>query len=261
MATRPEKDEFVNINEAKTLLLVYRPGTADTEDPQIAEALALRKREPELARWLEEHCARQEVLFAKFRQIEAPAGLKEQIISEQAARERMRHRRQRMAVAAVIAVASLVFMALFWVQRSPTDDTLAVYQNQMTGMALRGYTMDLTTTDPAQIRDFLVRNQAPSDYVLPAALQKAAVIGCAIEGWQNVRVSMICFRTGRPLPPNQASDLWLFVVEGASLKDAPRPDQPRLATINRLTTAVWARGRSVYLLGTEGDEPAIRKFL
>jgi hypothetical protein len=258
LAVRPEEDEFVNINEAKTVLLLYRPGTADAEDPQIAAALELAKREPELARWLEEHCERQEVLRAKFRQIEAPAGLKEQIISEQAARERSRYRRP---LAAVAALALLVFLTLFWVQRPPADNTLAVYQNQMAGTALRGYAMDLTTNDPAQIRAYLARNRAPSDYVLPAALQKAAVIGCAIEGWQNVKVSMICFRTGRPLTPNQASDLWLFVVEDAALKDAPQSDQPRLATVNRLRTAVWARGGTVYLLGTDGDEATIRKFL
>ena len=40
---RPEPTRFVNPNEAKTILLLYRPGTADAEDPQIAAALALAK--------------------------------------------------------------------------------------------------------------------------------------------------------------------------------------------------------------------------
>ena len=40
----------MNHDEARQILLLYRPGTADAEDPQIAEALALAKREPELAR-------------------------------------------------------------------------------------------------------------------------------------------------------------------------------------------------------------------
>ena len=83
----------MNRDEAKTILLLYRPGTADADDPQIAEALALAKQDPELARWLEEHCARQEALRAKFRQITVPAGLKEQIISEQAARSKPAFRR------------------------------------------------------------------------------------------------------------------------------------------------------------------------
>jgi hypothetical protein len=77
----------VNHDEAKNILLLYRHGTADADDPQIAGALALAQRDPELARWLEEHCARQFVLREKFRQIAAPAGLREQIISEHAAQK------------------------------------------------------------------------------------------------------------------------------------------------------------------------------
>jgi hypothetical protein len=97
----------VNVNEAKNILLLYRPGTADAEDPQIAAALALAKRDPELARWLEEHCARQEALRAKFRQITVPAGLKEQIISEQAAQEGNNPPRK---IVAVALAATAVFV-------------------------------------------------------------------------------------------------------------------------------------------------------
>jgi hypothetical protein len=35
--------------------------------------------------------------------------------------------------------------------------------------------------DPAQIRAYLAQNQAPADYVLPAALAKTAVTGCALK--------------------------------------------------------------------------------
>jgi len=131
----------------------------------------------------------------------------------------------------------------------------------MVGIALRGYGMDLSTNDPAQIRNYLAQNQAPADYVLPAALQNAVATGCAIEGWQKVKVSMICFRTGRTLPPNQSSDLWLFVVDRASLKNAPADGPARFAAVNRLITAVWSLNGKVYLLGTEGDESTIRKYL
>jgi len=257
----------VNINEAKTILLLYRPGTADAEDPQIAGALALAKREPELARWLEEHSARQEALRAKFRQITVPVGLKEQIISESAARAMTVSRQRRntifaaMAAMAAVVVLLIVLSSSWFPHRRNDDNTLAIYRNQMVGVALRGYGMDFTTNDPEQIRAYLAQNKSPSDYVLPAALQKAAVIGCAVEGWQDVKVSMICFRTGRTLPPNQSSDLWLFVVDRASLKDAPAIGQTRFIAVNQLITAVWAQGDKVYLLGTEGDESTIRKFL
>ncbi len=254
----------MNRDEAKSILLLYRPGTADAGDPQIAEALALAGREPGLARWLEEHCARQDALRAKFRQIAVPAGLKEQIISEQVVFARQKARREKIVgVAAVAAIAlSLIFLASFWLpQRMAAENSLANYENHMVRVALSGYAMDLATNDPAQIQNYLAQRQAPADYALPAGLQKAAITGCAIEGWQDTRAAMICFRTGKPLPPGQQSDLWLFVVDRASLKNAPPPGPPRIAAVNRLITAVWTRGDKVYLLGTEGDAQAIRQYL
>ncbi len=255
----------MNRDEARQILVLYRPGTADEEDPQIAEALALARQDAELARWLAEHCVRQEALRAQFRHITVPAGLKEQIISEQAARERMSYWRPRVALTVAVAAVMvlLVSLAAFWPwpPHRPNDDTLTVYQDEMVGIELRGYGMDLTTNDPAQIRTYFAQNQAPADYVLPAAVQKAVVTGCAVEGWQNVKVSMICFRTGRTLPSTQSSDLWLFVVDCAALKDAPTAGPPRFTAVNRLFTAVWSQNGKVYLLGTEGDESTIRKFL
>jgi hypothetical protein len=254
----------VNHDEAKSILRLYRPGTADADDPQIAGALALAKRDPELARWLEEHCARQAALSAKFRQITPPAGLKEQIISEQAVFARRHSRREKMAALAAVAaiIVSLAMLASFWLpRRQAADDTLADYENQMVGVALRGYAMDLLTNAAAPIQAYFARRQAPADYVLPAGLHKAALAGCAVEGWQTTKVSMICFRTGKPLPPGQQSDLWLFVVDRATVKNAPPPGPPQIKPINQVITAVWTQGDKVYLLGTEGDAQTIQQFL
>ena len=244
--------------------MLYRPGTADAEDPQIAGALTLAKREPELARWLEEHSARQEALRSKFRQINVPAGLKEQIISEQVvfAERNVRRRTIIAAVAVTAIIMSLIALAPFWQpHRTVADNTLANFENQMVRMALSGYDMDFQTNAPALIQRFLAQKQAPADYVLSASLQKVAVAGCAIEGWQDKKVSMICFRTGKPLPPDQQGDLWLFVVDRASLKNAPPPGPPRISAVNRLITAVWTQGDKVYLLGTEGDAQTIQQYL
>jgi len=254
----------MNRDEAKIILQLYRPGTADGQDPQIAAALAQAKQDSELARWLDGHCARQNALRGKFRQITAPAGLKEQIISEQAAFSRRNSRREKIVLVAAVAVifVSLAFLAQSWPpHRSGDDGTFSIYQNRMAGVALRGYSMDLATNDPAQIRAWLAQQRAPSDYILPAGLEKTAVAGCAVESWQGKKVSMICFRTGRPLPPGQQGDLWLFVVDRGSVKDAPASYAPQFAKINQLATAAWAQGGKLYLLGTEGDEPAVRRFL
>jgi uncharacterized membrane protein YbaN (DUF454 family) len=251
----------VNHDEAKNILLLYRHGMANTDDPQIAEALALAKRDPELARWLEKHCARQFVLREKFRQITAPAGLKEQIISEQAAQAKIIFWRKNAMRAAAAAVVALVVLAPFWFRLYPGDDTVAIYQNRMAGVALRGYAMDLETNGVVPIRAYLAQHGAPADFVLPAPLEKIALAGCAIKNWQNTKVSMICFRTGKPLPAGEPGDLWLFVVDRASVKNVPVAGPPQFAKVNQLITALWIRGDKLYLLGTEGDEELLRKFL
>jgi len=184
----------VNLNEAKSILLLYRPGTADADDPSVAEALALAKQTPELARWLAEHTARQTQLRGQFRHIPVPAGLKEQILAEVVAPDRIIPWSPRRWLAAAAAIVLLGGLAAFWWPRHSSDDTLGIFQNRMAAIALRGYGMDLTTNQPNPIRAYLAQNQAPADYALPAGLQKANVIGCAIEGWQNTKVSMICFR-------------------------------------------------------------------
>lgn len=254
----------MNRDEAKQILLLYRPETADAGDPQIAEALALAKSDAELSQWLAEHCARQNNLRNKFRQVAAPAGLMEQIVSEQAASQRMILNPWRFAQIAVATAAGvmLFLLGLFWLnQASPADDTLAIFKQQMAGHALRGYAMDLQTNDAGQIQAFLKQQHAPADYTLPGPLQQAAQTGCAVESWQSTRISMICFRTGQPLAPGTQSDLWLFVADQASVKDARLDSTPQISKVNRLVTATWAENGKVYLLGTTADEATLRKFL
>ena len=251
----------MNADEAKTILLLYRPGTADADDPQTAGALALAKREPELARWLEEHCARQAALQAKFRQLTAPAGLKEQIVSEQAAREKISSWRRNAILAVAAAIVALVALMPLWFPQQPKDDTFAIFRSRMIRIASLGYRMDLATNNPAAIRAYLVQHSAPADYVLTTALEKTVTTGCAVENWRRAKVSMICFQTGRPLPPGQSSNLWLFVIDQTAVKDVPEANVPRFAQVNNLMTATWTAGGKLYVLGMEGDEAALRQYL
>ena len=67
-------------SEAREILLLYRPGTAEAADPQMAEALELARQDPELGRWFEQHRAFQKAMRAKFQQIEVPAHLKASLL-------------------------------------------------------------------------------------------------------------------------------------------------------------------------------------
>ena len=253
----------MNREEAKATLLLYRHGTADQEDPQIAEALAMAQNDQELKDWFVVHCARQFVLRKKFQQIAVPAGLKEQIISEQAASQReiqsgFRKIRLVPVMALILLAGALVF---FWLPgHHGRDDTLAVFQSQMAGIALRGYGMDLTTNDPVQLRAFLARNHAPSDFILPEALKQTPLAGCAVEGWQDVKVTMVCFRSHQAAA-DVSSDVWLFVVDKESIKKSAAGPVPQISPVNRLITATWVQGDKLYFLATTGDLQAIQPYL
>jgi hypothetical protein len=253
----------VNLAEAKTILLLYRAGTADADDPQVAAALALTKQSPELARWLEEQSAVQLRLRARFKQISPPAGLKEQIVSEFTASRRARDRRRTLGFALAVLLLWLGLLAAFWPPHRVTTsgDTLANYQNRMVRAALGGYDMDLMTNDLATIRAFLARQSAPADFNLPTPLEHTALTGCAVRDWRGARVSLLCFRTGKPLPPGIASDLWLFVVDRAAVKDAPSKADPQFSKVSRLITATWANQQNLYFLGVEGQEPNLKRYL
>jgi uncharacterized membrane protein YbaN (DUF454 family) len=257
----------VNREEIKQILLVYRPGTSDALDPEVAEALALAQSDPELSHWLEEHCARQNALRDKFRQMAIPAGLKEQIISEQAARVRAASRREKvlgvtMAVVLVIAIAVIAVFGLPHTDKpKPIPATLANYQDIMVRVANSGYYMDFRTNDSQQIQSYLANHQAPSDYVLPAGLQKTALAGCSIEDWQHSKATMICFLTGKPLPQGRQADLWFFVVDSSAITDASSVSTPQFTQINGLITATWSQDGKLYLLATHGDEQTIKNYL
>jgi hypothetical protein len=261
---RKNEFNFVNPTEAKTILLLYRLGTADAADPQIAAALALVKTDAELAQWFEQHCARQNALRNKFRQVAAPDGLKEQIVSEQLAEIRPNARRKEKITATLaltVTCAALVFITIsIWPYFQGPDKSLGAYQNQMAGIATSGYGMSLLTNDLTQIRAYLAKNAAPADYNLPAPLEKISVAGCAIETWSGKKVSMICFRTNPKLAANQ-SDLWLFVIDQKSVKHAPETGSPQFAQSGPLFTAAWTQGDKLYVLGTRGNEAVLRKFL
>ncbi|HEX4122242.1 MAG TPA: hypothetical protein VH619_16615 [Verrucomicrobiae bacterium] len=252
----------MNNHEAKQILTLFRPGTADENDPSFDEARQFAKTDPELAQWLEAHCQSYLILRQKFKTIPVPAGLKEQILSE-----RIIHRpsfpsfwRTPLAVAAVVA---LLLGVVAGIRHVNGPDRYAAYRKRMTETALRSYSMELTSPDPAAVRNFLQSKNAPADFSLPAGLRTASLVGCAATKWQGNPVSMICFKTGRPLGPGDQSDLWLFVTDRKSVTNPPSHDQeaPQFAHVNKAATASWSDGSQVYLLAVVGDETFLRKYL
>lgn len=237
--------------QARQILLHYRPWSPDTPEPDLAEALTLCRADAELARWFDSHCALQNAIHARFENVPVPAGLKEQILSEyQPRREYTWWRRPALqAVAAGIMLA--VAVASLWVNlpRQPREDTsFTAYRSRMVRTAARAYGMDLETNDASRIRAFLAQHQTPADYVLPPKLDPAASVGCTVLSWQGRPVTMLCYRTGKPLAPGFKSDLYLFVIEQQDVANPPNTNTPGFAAVGTFATASWSQGGKVYVL-------------
>lgn len=251
----------MNSQQAKEILILFRPGTEDAADPEVAEALALTKQDSELAHWFEEHCALQQAVRANFRQIPVPEGLKEQILSERAVKTSPLFRKK----AGVLALAAFLLLVLvglgfFYLRPNPENGFLA-FRHRMAGNVLRVYPrMDLETNDLAQIREYLATHQGHGDYVLPHGLSKTAGTGCKVLDWRGNKVSMICFNSGTNGKPT-VPDLFLFVVDRSLVKDAPGASSPEFAQISRLLTASWSEGNKTYVLGGLRDEQFLRNYL
>ncbi|PYI87153.1 MAG: hypothetical protein DME26_07125 [Verrucomicrobia bacterium] len=250
----------MNSRQAQEMLMLYRPGMDDAQDPQFAEALALIKDDPELAEWFVQHCATYVAIRGKLRQIAVPAGLKEQILSEQKAHRTNVWWRRPALLAAAAVVALLIGIASVWLQ-PPGQDSFSAYRRMMVRTALRtGYTMDLETNDLKQIRAYLAQRNAPADYVLPQPLEKAQGTGCVALTWHGKPVSMVCFRSGEPLGPGIKSELFLFAIDRSGVSGAPPGKAPQFTQVSKLMTAGWSQGEKVYLVAASGDESFVRKF-
>lgn len=231
--------------EAREALSLYRPGSAEGDGPQVAEALAQVQRDPELREWFERTGQFHRTLREKFREIPVPTGLKEKILSNNKI-VRVPWWRQPSWLAAAAAVVALLLGWVFLGQQPQAKDRFSDYRSRMIRFALRNYAMDIMTNNLAPVRSHLQQHGTPSDFPLPKALEKLAVTGGGSLDWRGNPVSMVCFDRG------DKQMVFLFVMDRSGVKDAPR--SPERVKVNKLVTECWSQDDKTYLLaGPEGS--------
>ena len=140
-----------------------------------------------------------------------------------------------------------------WLKPDP-ENRFATFRSRMVRTALRGYSMDITTQDPAVIRSFLTKKQAHGDWRGPARLDDWPVLGCAVLTWRSHPAAMICYGSGQP-------ELWLFVVDSGALPDPPTKAGGQFTRVNRLNTTSWSEAGKTYVLAGAMAEGELRKLL
>lgn len=238
-------------SEAKQILMLYRPGSRDQEDPDVAAALAQLDRDPELRRWFENHCQFQQAVRDKFRQIHVPplrlaapkpgSNILKPIFHP--------------GIWAAAAAAILLLLAILpgLLNRPRTPDQFADFRFRMVRTVLREYRMDLLTHDMNRLRQFLGEQGAPADYTIPAPLHPLELTGGGRLQWRNHPVSMVCFDRG------DQQMLFLFVMDRNAVPEPP-PSNPRMAEVNKLQTVSWSSSDRVYLLAGPDDSAVFKQF-
>jgi hypothetical protein len=246
----------LNTSDAREVLLLYRPGTADAAEPQMAEALEMARQDSELGRWFENHRAFQKAMRAGFQQIEVPAHLKASVLIQKSAQQRPIPSpswwRSPVWLAAA-AVVLLLGLAGAWLKPRPAN-RFANYQSRVVSEAQREYRMDLVTNDMRQIRQFMASRGAPADYDVARGLEHLQLTGGGRLTWRSNPVTMVCFDRG------DKQMLFLFVLKRSAVKDPP-PATPQLARVNQMLTASWTHGDNTYVLAGPEEADFLKKYL
>src|SRR5437867_4392387 len=94
--------------EAKFILGAYRPNGQDAGDPRFSEALEQVRRDPMLERWFNESIAFDRAITEKWRAIEVPPDLRENILAGVRVSRPLRSPFIKWAIAAVVILAAVV---------------------------------------------------------------------------------------------------------------------------------------------------------
>jgi len=246
--------------QAKEILMLYRPGSTDAADPQMADALEVVQRDPELAAWFEQHCAVYTAIRGKLKEIPVPADLKRCILVEHAD-----HRRViplfRPALLATAAAALVLLTAILWFMLPSKEDTFLRWRNTMARMLQRRvYFKTMVTGDKTQIGEYFRTNGAPVDDALPKNLQKLPAEGGAVLPWENHPIAVLCL-DAREKSADEKNDLWIFLAKSSDVAKVPDKKSAQFEKIGNLMTASWSEGGTVYLLVGRGDERELQKYL
>ena len=240
--------------QAKQVLLAYRPGTEDESEPEVAQALDLAERDSDLHEWLQEQTAFHRSIRAQLRGISVPLDLKESILARRKIVVPIWRRPEFLLAAACIAIAFV--LTAFWPRERSEDETFAGFQKRMVGFALRLYRMDIETNDLVQVRQFLAAKGAPTNLKLTPGLRQTPVKGGAYLTWQGHPVSMVCFT----LPKDQT--LYMFVMNQSAIQKGVLPGPtPVLEFASGIMTARWCQNGQVYLIAADPNAVDLKTLI
>jgi hypothetical protein len=241
--------------QAKEILLSYRPGVDDATDPSIVAALSQLERDPELANWFEKLQAADDAIRRQLREASVPTGLKQRILAEHKIARPDFGRRKPVFIAAAAAAVIVLGVLSAWVFHRSAGNGLNAYRTDMVQYISSSYSSTfIKATSFDELRQVLAARQWPTDFIIPDRLKSVTVIGGGAVEWKGHKVALACMKDGR-------RGLWLFVIDKSALPDAPKTEAPRIEEVESAPTAAWSQDGKAYLFTVQGDEALLKKYL
>lgn len=261
--------------EARALLGTYRPGVDDPTESRLAEALEMARRDPELARWLAQEQAADAAVSAKLREIVVPAGLKDELLAlgnvvQVPQATWLPAWRSALAGAAAAALLTWLAALAFLHPRTSIREvalppqvvpvkelaSLDDFRAEMISFVRLAPPLDYESRDPDKLRDYLIREQAPSEMQIPAGLREMPGMGCRILSFRGHRVALTCFlrKNGQLLHLIVVDKNAMAAFEGTREKPQEKPE-------GQWATAAWTEGNLTYVAAVKGDAELLRNYL
>jgi hypothetical protein len=245
----------MNREEAQFILNAYRPNGEDAHDPQFEEALALVRKDPDLARWFAGEQALDAAIAERIHSVSPPPYLTTQLLL---ARKVIRPRpwwRKPAWIAAAASVAVLISVASLWFLRRSGETDFASFRATMIEASLdMTHHIDVMGLDADELKQWLIEHRGDPGFVLPPHLTDKGIMGCKVLEWHGHRVTLLCLKfSGKHVD--------VFVVKESDLRQVSVGANPRFGLERGLTTATWRREGNIYFLAGNIPESDLKQLL
>lgn len=244
----------MNSEEAKFVLHAYRPGTGDAQDSQFAMALAQVRRDPELAKWLEDQSRFDVEVRAKLCSIPVPSNLRAKILAGRnfLPASTGYGRGVWMALAAALALMALVMGGL-WPERSSGDNS-AQWEHDMVATLGTDYRLDHLSRNIREVEHWLEDHAGEVADAVPERLRSFPTYGCRTFRWNDRKVAMVCFDV-------EGNTVHLFILDREDGGGEAKESEMHWASRDEWVTARWSDAKAHYLIAGKGDPQKIRNAL
>lgn len=249
----------MDIDKAKQILEAIHHGAPAVDSADCDAACVLLEQDEQLQRWFESTLSEaseiDRAITTKLTDVAAPQGAQDRALDAAKADGRGGRSPIVRFLVPMAAAAALVFAGLSLFNRGGEGDTVTVvvathsgatldaFRDDMADFALNRLQLQHKGSALPELKGWLTAHNAPAIDRLSEGVASARGLGCAVVGWGDNRVSLICFKN------SEDQVVHMFVIDRCVVDcDSVETLLAEKVEKSGLETAGWADDSKVYLL-------------